>query len=114
VPVQGESSFALYVSGADWLPGAATLDSDGLAPQLGRCCCISQCLACSMIRRSSSEARMAASSSACCCKRCEAALPLTPVQGESSFALYVSGADWLPGAATLDSVAERPSSTCFI
>jgi len=35
-PMQGESSFALYVSGADWLPGAATLDSDGLAPQLGR------------------------------------------------------------------------------
>lgn len=35
-PAQGNSSFALYVSGADWLPGAATLDSDGLAPQLGR------------------------------------------------------------------------------
>jgi len=34
--VQGESTFALYVSGADWLPGAAALDSDGLAPQLGR------------------------------------------------------------------------------
>ena len=34
---QGDSSFALYVSGADWLNGeAATLNSDGLAPQLGR------------------------------------------------------------------------------
>ncbi|MGK3141096.1 nitrate- and nitrite sensing domain-containing protein [Pantoea sp. C2G6] len=33
---QADSNFALYISGADWLPGAATLDSDGLAPQLGR------------------------------------------------------------------------------
>ena len=33
---QSDSSFALYISGADWMPGAATLDSDGLAPQLGR------------------------------------------------------------------------------
>jgi len=34
--IQGDSNFSLYVSGADWLPGAAALNSDGLAPQLGR------------------------------------------------------------------------------
>jgi len=34
--VQGDSNFSLYVCGADWLPGASTLSSDGLAPQLGR------------------------------------------------------------------------------
>jgi len=34
--VRGDSNFSLYVSGADWLPGAAALSSDGLAPQLGR------------------------------------------------------------------------------
>lgn len=34
--VQGDSNFSLYVSGADWLHGAAALNSDGLAPQLGR------------------------------------------------------------------------------
>ncbi|PXW22087.1 nitrate- and nitrite sensing domain-containing protein [Pantoea sp. JKS000250] len=34
--VQSDSNFSLYVCGADWLPGASTLSSDGLAPQLGR------------------------------------------------------------------------------
>ncbi|KGD77815.1 nitrate regulatory protein [Pantoea vagans] len=34
--VQGDSNFSLYVCGVDWLPGASTLSSDGLAPQLGR------------------------------------------------------------------------------
>ncbi|PEI02844.1 transcription antitermination regulator [Pantoea agglomerans] len=34
--MQGDSNFSLYVCGADWLPGASTLSSDGLAPQLGR------------------------------------------------------------------------------
>lgn len=34
--VQGDSNFSLYVCGADWLPGASMLSSDGLAPQLGR------------------------------------------------------------------------------
>lgn len=34
--VQGDSNFSLYVCGAGWLPGASTLSSDGLAPQLGR------------------------------------------------------------------------------
>lgn len=34
--VQSDSNFSLYICGADWLTGASTLSSDGLAPQLGR------------------------------------------------------------------------------
>ncbi|MDY0926557.1 nitrate- and nitrite sensing domain-containing protein [Enterobacter sp. CFBP8995] len=37
VPLAEEASFSLYIAGASWLPGAeTTLDSSGLAPQLGR------------------------------------------------------------------------------